>query len=268
MHRSRRSARASASRARRSPRRSRYPAARRAAPHLASAVGKPPATILSMIPSPWRATVSVRNDAAKSRERNSEGRPASSSWPSGSKRRIAIRPASESESCGRSSRFDDPVSRNRPGRRSRSIDALRLVNRYGTRCTSSRIDFGGRLATNAVGSDSADRRVSSSSKVKLVYPRRRPTRFASVVFPDCRGPCRSTTGLSARAACTSGNIERGWMDAWGMRHGDLRRSGQTKGDGAAERKVDIRPTERHVIGQMKGAGIEPGRDIRRRAAQR
>jgi hypothetical protein len=110
--------------------------------------------------------------APNSRSRN-DGRVRSiSHCASGCSRMIAIRPASESESFGSSSTLVEPVSTNRPGRRSRSIAAFSVTNNCGTCCTSSRITRGGRSATKPTGSVVATLRIASSSKLRYAYPAR------------------------------------------------------------------------------------------------
>ena len=59
----------------------------------------------------------------------------------------SIRPASDSATVGTSSILADPVSRNRPRRRSRSTACLMAGSSAGTRCTSSNVTMSGRLAT-------------------------------------------------------------------------------------------------------------------------
>ncbi len=104
-------------------------------------------------------------------------------------------------SLGNNRALAEPVSRNRPGRRSRSTLRLIKRNRSGTRCTSSRMLRSGRPSTNPSGSDCAAASTTASSK--LTYSAGCPAAVrlrTRVVLPDWRGPWINTTGVSLRAA--------------------------------------------------------------------
>jgi hypothetical protein len=83
----------------------------------------------------------------------------------GYRRSTAIRPASESARRGIAKTFADPVSKKRPGVRSRSTAAFSVVNSSGTRRTTSSVAGPGRSRTNPTGSAAAAARITSSSKV-------------------------------------------------------------------------------------------------------
>ena len=76
-----------------------------------------------------------------------------------------MRPARESDSDGSKRTCEEPVSRNCPGARLRSICRFRAVKREGTRCTSSRITRPDSPPTNPAGSALAAARATSSSKL-------------------------------------------------------------------------------------------------------
>ena len=87
-------------------------------------------------------------------------------WDSGQRVRISILPASDSETLGRTKTFAEPVSRKRPGRRSRSTAALSARNSSGARWTSSRIAGPSSPATNPAGSRVTAASTVASSRVK------------------------------------------------------------------------------------------------------
>ena len=62
-----------------------------------------------------------------------------------------MRPASDSVTVGTSNRLAEPVSRKRPGRRSRSTARLMAGSSAGTRCTSSTVAASGKAANETRG---------------------------------------------------------------------------------------------------------------------
>lgn len=78
-----------------------------------------------------------------------------------------MRPARDSESCG-SMTFAEPVSKNRPGCRLRSMAALIDGESLGTCCTSSSVTGVCRPATKPLGSRLAAGRMPGSSKAMII----------------------------------------------------------------------------------------------------
>ena len=73
-----------------------------------------------------RSICIIGKSDVNSRSRKSDGRPVSSHCEKGCKRKIAIRPANESDNVGTNKTLDEPVNKNRPGLRSRSMAVTRL----------------------------------------------------------------------------------------------------------------------------------------------
>jgi len=101
---------------------------------------------------------------------------------------VSARPAKLSCADGNRSRFAEPVSRNRPGRRSRLAVASIANIKPGARCTSSAANNPSTESTNPAGSDRAARHTGSSSSVTSLPPRVRAMAIAGVLLPTCLAP--------------------------------------------------------------------------------
>jgi hypothetical protein len=142
---------------------------------------------------------------------NDPSTPSISLCDSGQSDVMSTRPASDSDSRGIARTFAEPVSRNRPGLRSRSTLALIARNNSGARCTSSIATGPSSPAMNPSGSPVAAACAAPPSSVmyrRSPFSKRSRT---SVVFPTCLAPCNSTTGLSASAARSRRITRRSYM---------------------------------------------------------
>lgn len=144
------------------------------------------------------------------RLRNWERRPASSSWLNGHRVIRSIRPVKVSATPRLALSCEEPVSRNRPGRWSRSTLALIASSRSGTRWTSSIASSPGRPATKPAGSASAAVRVAmSSSETYRAFGVPAMMSSTKVDLPACLGPTTPTTLVSVRASCAEARTNRG-----------------------------------------------------------
>ena len=131
---------------------------------------------------------------------NPSGRPSISPCDSGQSSMVSIRPGSASGTLRRPNSRADPVSRNRPGRGSRSTTSLIASSNSGTRWTSSMTSLRS-SRTKVVGSSSAARRIDVRSRLRH-SPSGPPAWITRVLLPLCRAPLTSTTLVSASASCT------------------------------------------------------------------
>jgi len=115
------------------------------------------------------------------------------------------------------------VSRNRPGRRSRSTAVFRASTSSGARCTSSMPrQPPGNCSTKVTGSAAAAARWLASSSDTYRLARRASTSWTSVLLPTWRAPWTTAIGVSERisssrdAACreTSSTQPSEPVDSW------------------------------------------------------
>ncbi len=157
------------------------------------------------------------------RGRKPSATPISSPADSGYSGRISMRPASDSDRRGRVMTLAEPVSRKRPGCRSRSTTSLIAGNSSGAFWISSMTTGPGRLRAKPAGSPMARASVAASSRVKYWAPAAAASNWASVVFPVCRAPLSSTTGVSDRASSMAAWILRLIMAEYSPVFGELAR---------------------------------------------
>jgi hypothetical protein len=113
---------------------------------------------------------------------------------------VSVRPGNASGKSLSSSSRAEPVSRNLPGRGSRSTSRLIASSSSGTRWISSIISKPS-CRTKALGSASAAARTAWSSKYSSRAPGERATMSsARVLFPTCLAPFTTTTRVSASAS--------------------------------------------------------------------
>lgn len=128
--------------------------------------------------------------------------PSNSPWLNGCSRAVMARPAKESWAPGSLSRFAEPVSTKRPGRRSLSTTALSERMSSGQRWISS-ITRRPSLAElrKPAGSSWANVRVRSSSMVVNVVLAL-SIMPVNVDLPTCRAPSMTTIGEMSSNSCT------------------------------------------------------------------